>query len=256
MNDKMDDETLIRYSRQAILPEIGIEGQQKLLDATVLIVGAGGLGSPVAMYLTAAGVGRLMIADDDEVELSNLPRQLLHSEATVGMDKVSSAKSLLNAINSNTVIECIKERMDDERLKDYVAKADVVADTSDNFETRFAVNRVCRQLKTPLVSAAVIRMEGQVSVFTQQDDEGCYQCLYPNSGELDESCARNGVLGPAVGIAGSIQATEVMKLICDTGRSLRGRLLVFDALNMEWREISLSRDPRCEVCGDAKKANK
>lgn len=246
----MDDNTLVRYSRQILLPEIGIDGQEKLLRARVLVVGAGGLGSPVAMYLAAAGVGRIILADDDEVELSNLPRQLLHRETEVGIDKVPSAQATLASINAGTVVEGIQERMDEKSLLSYVKRADVVADASDNFATRFAINRVCHRLKKPLVSGAVIRMEGQVSVFMHRDGDACYQCLYSQGGEVDETCSQNGVLGPAVGIAGSVQAAEVIKLICGVGRVLSGRVLVFDALNMEWREIALRRDPHCEVCGD------
>ena len=246
----MDDDALMRYSRQVLMSEIGVEGQQKLADATVLVVGVGGLGSPTTMYLAAAGVGRLIIADDDEVEWSNLPRQPLYRESDVGVDKVTTAKRALGEWNSTVQIECVNERLGEGNLKPYVEQADVVADASDNFETRFAVNRVCRRLGKPVVSAAVIRMEGQVCVFTHRDEEACYQCLYPPGGSDDDNCVRGGVLGPVVGVAGCIQATEVVKLICGAGRLLNGRLLIFDALNMEWRELGLRRDPHCEVCGD------
>lgn len=245
----MDDDTLMRYSRQVLLRDVGVEGQEKLAAASVLIVGVGGLGSPVAMYLASAGVGRLVIADPDEVELSNLPRQPLYREGDVGADKVGTARRALGEWNSATTVECLKERMDAERLAQYAKDVDVVADASDNFETRFAINRACHALKKPLVSAAVIRMEGQVCVFTYRDDEACYQCLYPPGGADEESCARSGILGPVAGVAGCLQATEAVKLICGAGRVLSGRMLVFDALDMEWREIGLRRDPRCKVCG-------
>lgn len=227
-----------------------MEGQTRIMGASVLVIGVGGLGSPLAMYLAAAGIGCLIIADDDEVELSNLHRQLLHNEKTLGLGKVESAGRALGALNSGTEVRCVQHRMNTDTLSRYVEQADIVADASDNFETRYTVNRICHRFRKPLVSAAVIRMEGQIYVFTHARGEPCYQCLYPPGSSTDESCVQNGILGPVAGIAGSIQATEVIKLLCGVGRSLSGRMLVFDALNMEWRDMKLRRDPACAVCGD------
>ncbi len=244
----MDDEQLLRYSRQIMLPSIGIEGQEKLQSARALIIGLGGLGSPVAMYLAAAGVGTLVLVDFDKVDLTNLQRQIVHTTERIGMPKVDSARQSLNALNPEIDIITIDQALEGEALSEQVALADVVIDGSDNFNTRFALNAACRHHRTPLVSGAAIRLEGQVSVFTGQPDSPCYHCLYPAEGQLDETCSANGVLAPLVGVVGSIQAIEAIKLLTGAGEPLVGRLLLFDALQMEWRTIRLKPDPNCPVC--------
>jgi molybdopterin-synthase adenylyltransferase len=244
----MDDEQLLRYSRQIMLPSIGIEGQEKLQSARALIIGLGGLGSPVAMYLAAAGVGTLVLVDFDKVDLTNLQRQIVHTTERIGMPKVDSARQSLNALNPEIEIITIDQALEEEALSEQVALADVVIDGSDNFNTRFALNAACRHHRTPLVSGAAIRLEGQVSVFTGQPGSPCYHCLYPTEGQLDETCSANGVLAPLVGVVGSIQAIEAIKLLTGAGEPLVGRLLLFDALQMEWRTIRLKPDPSCPLC--------
>ncbi|MGD8909106.1 MAG: molybdopterin-synthase adenylyltransferase MoeB [Chromatiales bacterium] len=248
----MNDEQLLRYSRQIMLPAIGIEGQERLAAARALIIGLGGLGSPVAMYLAAAGVGTLVLVDFDRVDLTNLQRQVIHTTPRIGTPKVDSARQTLQALNPETRILTIDQALEGEALSEQVAQADVVIDGSDNFTTRFAVNASCRARRTPLVSGAAIRMEGQVSVFTGQPGTPCYHCLYPEEGQLDESCSANGVLAPLVGVIGSIQAIEAIKLLSGAGEPLVGRLLLFDALQMEWRMVKLKADPACPVCGGDK----
>jgi molybdopterin-synthase adenylyltransferase len=248
----MDDPQLLRYSRQILLPQIGIEGQQRLLAARVLIIGVGGLGSPVAMYLAASGVGHLVLVDYDMVELSNLQRQIAHTTDRLGMHKVNSAQLALAALNPEVQVTVIPGQLDPEALEEQVQLADAVVDCSDNFATRFALNRVCVANRTPLISGAAIRLEGQVTVFrADRADSPCYRCLYKDMDELGESCSQTGVLAPLVGIIGSIQATETIKVLVDMGESLAGRLLVLDALSMEWRSIKLRKDPDCPVCGSA-----
>jgi adenylyltransferase/sulfurtransferase len=249
----MDDPQLLRYSRQILLPQIGIEGQQRLLAAHVLIIGVGGLGSPVAMYLAASGVGHLVLVDYDRVELSNLQRQIVHTTERQGMDKVDSAQRTLAALNPEVQVTAIPGQLEPEQLVEQVQQADAVVDCSDNFATRFALNRVCVANRTPLISGAAIRLEGQVTVFRpDQADSPCYRCLYKDMDELGESCSQTGVLAPLVGIIGCIQATETIKVLVNTGETLTGRLLVLDALNMEWRSIKLRKDPDCPVCGISK----
>lgn len=246
----MNDEQLLRYSRQIMLPQIDIEGQQKLLDAKVLILGAGGLGCPAAMYLVAAGVGRLTLYDDDDVDLSNLQRQIAHRTQDIGTAKVISTKETLNALNPDTKIQAVKQRLQGERLTSEVAEADVVLDCSDNFSTRFAVNRACVQHRTALVSGAAIRLEGQVAVFTPGcGNSPCYNCLYGDTGEEMQSCSQNGVAAPITGIVGCIQAMEAMKLIVGFGQTLAGRLLLLDGETMEWRTMRLKRSANCPTCG-------
>ncbi|MET0067560.1 MAG: molybdopterin-synthase adenylyltransferase MoeB [Candidatus Thiodiazotropha sp.] len=247
----MSDEQLLRYSRQIMLPSIGIEGQQRLHESRVLIVGLGGLGSPVALYLAAAGVGELVLADFDRVDLTNLQRQIIHKTADIGRLKVESARDTLSALNPEVRVETLAEQLDESRLDQLIRNVDLVIEGSDNFATRFAVNRVCRALRVPLVSGAAIRMEGQVSVFTGQPGSPCYQCLYPDEGAMDETCSANGVLAPLVGIIGSIQATEAIKQLTGAGRCLDARLLLLDALQMEWRSLKLKPDPACPVCGQS-----
>jgi len=248
----MNDEQLLRYSRQIMLPQLDVLGQQKLLDATVLVMGLGGLGSPVAMYLAAAGVGHLILVDFDEVDTSNLQRQIIHFESRIGQSKVASAKQTLQAINSEIKITTIAEKLSPQRLNDYIKTVDCVVDGTDNFEARFAINAACVEFQIPLVSGAAIRFEGQVSVFTNKLNTPCYQCLYPDTGEeLEQTCSENGILAPVVGIIGSIQATEVLKLLAGIGKTLQSRLLLLDAYTMEWRTIKLKQDPHCSICGTA-----
>ncbi len=245
----MHDQQLLRYSRQIMLADMDVAGQQKLLQASVLIVGMGGLGCPAAMYLAAAGVGHLMIADQDSVELTNLQRQIAHGQEDIGCLKVDSAEKTLKNLNPEVKISSIKERLSGENLEQAVMKATVVLDATDNFTTRFALNDACIKYRVPLVSGAAIRMEGQVSVFDSRDkDSPCYQCLYQRSEDEDASCSSNGVMAPLVGIIGSMQAMETIKLIAGIGENLVGRLLLLDARTMQWRELRLPRDPHCAAC--------
>lgn len=248
----MNDQQLLRYSRQILLPQIDIDGQQRLLSARALIIGAGGLGSPAAMYLAAAGVGQIVISDHDAVDLSNLQRQILHGTPDLGRAKTASARDALARLNPDVEVIAIAHKLEGAELHQQTAAASVVLDCSDNFSARFAVNAACVKTGTPLVSGAVIRFEGQVAVFTPgQDDSPCYNCLYPDQGEADASCVRNGVIAPLPGIVGAMQALEAMKLILQIGRSLAGRLLLLDALSMEWQSLRLPRNPGCPTCGGA-----
>ena len=246
----MNDDDLLRYSRQIMLPQVDVSGQQKLLSAQMLIVGVGGLGSPAAMYLAAAGVGRLTIADPDTVELSNLQRQLLHREQDIGRGKADSGRDTLLGINPHIEVNAIRSALEGKQLDEAVRLADVVLDCSDNFDTRFAVNACCVLHKTPLVSGAAIRFDGQLAVFDAGDDSSpCYSCLYKAGEETDQTCSENGVLAPVVGIIGAMQALEAIKVVLQLGESLTGRLVLFDGLTHEWRTLTLPRDPECPVCG-------
>ncbi len=246
----MDDEELLRYSRQIMLPEIEIEGQQRLLDARALIIGLGGLGCPVAMYLAAAGVGHLVLADFDQVDLSNLQRQIAHTTDRVGMDKVASARQAIVALNPNTKVTCIGTRLDADDLRAQINQADIVLDCTDNFGVRFEINDACVATATPLVSGAAIRLEGQVMVFDPElDASPCYRCLYQSGEDGALNCAETGVAAPVVGVIGAIQATEALKLVAGFGESLAGYVLVFDAKSMEWRKLKLPRNPDCPACG-------
>jgi molybdopterin/thiamine biosynthesis adenylyltransferase len=246
----MNDQQLLRYSRQIMLPQVDIEGQQKLLDSKALIIGAGGLGSPASIYLAAAGVGQITIYDDDEVDLSNLQRQIAHHTDDIGTDKVISTQQTLKNINPDTKVVAVKQRLEADQLKKEVINADVVLDCCDNFTTRFAVNAACVEHETPLVSGAAIRFEGQVAVFTPgRADSPCYNCLYADNGEEVQNCATNGVIAPVTGIIGSIQAMEAMKLIMGIGETLTGRLLLLDGLSMQWNEMKLRRNSLCPTCG-------
>ena len=245
----MNDNELLRYSRHILLPALGIEGQQRLRAAHVAIIGIGGLGSPAAMYLAASGVGRLTLVDDDRVELSNLQRQIAHTTAAIGQPKVESARRALLALNPDTDIATHARRLDADELAALAREADVVIDASDNFATRFAINDACLTAGTPLVSAATIRLEAQISVFDfRRADSPCYRCLYPGTEELAETCSETGVLAPLPGILGAMQATEALKLIAGFGESLVGRLLLLDAARMEWRSVNLRKDPQCPAC--------
>ncbi len=247
----MNDNQLLRYSRQIMLPLVGVEGQQRLIQSRVLVLGLGGLGSPVAMYLAAAGIGRLVLADFDRVELSNLQRQIVHATPDIGRLKVDSAQDTLQALNPDVVLETIPRRLDEQALLAQVDRADVVVDASDNFETRHALNAASVGTRTPLVSGAAMRLEGQVTVFRPDLADGpCYRCLYPAGDEPRETCTETGVLAPLLGIIGSIQATETIKLLLDAGDVLAGRLLLLDAVRMQWRSLKLRKDPACPVCGE------
>ena len=244
----MNDEQLLRYSRQIMLPQIDISGQEKLLASRVLIVGMGGLGSPIAMYLAAAGIGHLILVDDDVVELSNLQRQIAHGTEDIGLSKVKSAKQTIQKLNPEIEVTYFEKRLNETELEKEVASADIVIDGTDNFSSRFAINEHSVKNKTPLISGAAIRMEGQVSVFNKTPSSPCYRCLYKEEGELDTSCSNNGVLSPVVGIIGSIQANEAIKVLLDIGETLDGKLLMFDALQIEWRTLKLKKDSECPVC--------
>lgn len=250
----MNDEQLLRYSRQIMLPEIGTEGQQRLAASRALVIGVGGLGSPAAMYLAAAGIGALVLSDPDQVELSNLQRQIIHDTAAIGEGKVSSARRRLQRLNPDCQVHAIAAALQGDDLIAQVTAADVVLDCCDNFATRFAVNAACIATGTPLVSGAAIRWEGQLAVYSSQRGAPCYRCLYGETGEPEDTCTGNGVLAPVVGIIGSMQAVEAIKLLTGAGTALTGRLLILDALHMHWREMRLKADPHCPVCSDAARA--
>lgn len=250
----MNDSQLLRYSRHILLPQIAYEGQDKLSQSHALVVGAGGLGAPVALYLVAAGIGTLTICDFDEVDLSNLQRQVIHTTQTVGMNKAASAKQALQAINPEVNVQTIEQKSSQATFTHLITQADVVIDCSDNFATRYLLNRLCVQLKKPLVSGAAIGFEGQVTVYDMRDHHSpCYHCLFPDDGEaLQENnemrCAEHGVFSPLVGIIGTTQAAEALKLLIGIGESLQGRLLILDALSMDWHKIKLHKDKACSVC--------
>ena len=246
----MNDNQLLRYSRHILLPQIGYEGQEKLTKSHALIVGAGGLGSPAALYFAASGVGKLTICDFDKVDLTNLQRQIIHTTQSVGINKAVSAQQTIYEINPDVVVQTIQQKSSEAEFIALAKQVDVVIDCSDNFATRYALNRVCFKLKIPLVSGAAIGFEGQITVFDfRQENSPCYHCLFPDTGSDQEMrCAENGVFAPLVGIIGTTQAAEALKLIMNIGESLQGRLLLLDALAMEWRTIKLSKDSTCTVC--------
>lgn len=246
----MNDDQLLRYSRHILLDEIGIEGQERLLAASALVIGAGGLGSPAALYLAAAGVGRIVLVDDDAVDLTNLQRQIMHTTARVGRPKAESGRDALLQLNPGIEVVAVCERVGGERLGELAASASVVLDCSDNFKTRHAVNRACFAHKTPLVSGAVIRFDGQLGVYDPGIDASpCYACLFPEDQNFeDAACATMGVFAPLAGVVGAMQAAEALKLVAGVGASLAGRLLLLDARAMEWTSIAVGRNPHCEVC--------
>lgn len=246
---ELTDAEMLRYNRQIILRQFDFEGQEALKSASALVLGAGGLGCASTQYLAAAGIGALTLIDDDKVEISNLQRQVLHNDNTIGMLKVESAKQALQTINPNVSVSTIAARLDDNTLHDLIAKHDIVLDCSDNVETRNQLNRLCHQLKTPLVSGAAIRMEGQISVYTYQANEPCYQCLSALFGQQALTCVEAGIMSPVVGIVGAVQAMETIKVIADMGQPLSGKILMLDAMTMSWREMKLSKQPACPVCG-------
>jgi molybdopterin/thiamine biosynthesis adenylyltransferase len=246
----MNDSQLLRYSRHILLDDIGIEGQQKLLASHVLIIGAGGLGSPAALYLASAGVGRITVVDHDTVDATNLQRQIAHTLADVGQPKAQSIQQSIAAINPDVEVTAIVQRSDDAQLHELVQKADVVLDCTDNFATRHAINRACVWHGKPLVSGAAIRFDGQVTVYDPRDAQSpCYACVFPETCTLEEAqCATMGVFAPLVGIIGSVQAAEALKLLMGVGLTLTGRLLMLDGRNMAWSEIKMPRNPACAVC--------
>ncbi len=246
----MNDNQLLRYSRHILLPQIEYAGQEKLTKSHALIVGAGGLGAPAALYLAASGVGKLTICDFDTVDLTNLQRQIIHTTQSVGTNKALSAQQAIYEINPEVIVQTVQQKSTEAEFKVLAETADVVIDCSDNFATRYALNRVCFALKKPLVSGAAINFEGQITVFDfRHKDSPCYHCLFPDTGSDQEMrCATNGVFAPLVGMIGTAQAAEALKLIMNIGESLQGRLLLLDALSMEWRTIKLARDPKCVVC--------
>ena len=251
----MNDNQLLRYSRHILLPKIGYEGQEKLTKSHALIVGAGGLGSPVGLYLAASGVGKLTICDFDMVDLTNLQRQIIHTTQSVGINKALSAQQTIYEINPEVNVQTVQQKSTEAEFTKLAAEADVVIDCSDNFATRYALNRVCFAVKKPLVSGAAVRFEGQITVYDfRHETSPCYHCLFPdlnNSGGSDQEmrCTENGVFAPLVGMIGTTQAAEALKLLMNIGESLQGRLLLLDALSMQWRTIKLARDPKCNVCG-------
>jgi len=236
-----------------MMPEIDAAGQQRLLDSRIVIIGMGGLGAPAAMYLAAAGVGHITIVDFDSVDLTNLQRQIIHTTSDIGRPKVLSAQETLSQLNPEIEIKTVDKNLDIQELSKLVAGMHAILDCTDNFETRFIINRAAAMNGVPLVSGAVVRMEGQVTVFDPANGGACYRCLYDETGGVPETCSENGILAPAAGLVGSIQATETMKVLLGLGKSLVGRLLLIDAKNMEFREIRIRKDPACPVCG--KQAN-
>ncbi len=246
----MNDEQLLRYSRHILLDPIGIDGQTRIRESRLLIVGAGGLGSPAALYLASAGVGKIILADGDTVDLTNLQRQILHGQSSLGLAKALSGQTALARINPEVTVVPVTERLAGQQLEALVADVDAVLDCCDNFDTRHAVNRACVAHRVPLISGAAIRFSGQVAVFdARRADSPCYHCLFPEGEDAEEMrCAVTGVFAPLTGIIGATQAAEALKLISGAGQSLAGRLLLLDALNMEWRSMRYGKDPHCAVC--------
>jgi len=246
----MTDEQLLRYSRHILLEEIGVEGQERIAAGHALVIGAGGLGSPVALYLGTAGVGRLTLVDHDQVDLTNLQRQIAHNLARVGTPKAESARAAIKAINPEVLVRPLVQRADAQLLDELVGGADVVVDCCDNFATRHAVNKACVAHRKPLVSGAAIRFDGQLSVFDLRGDRSpCYACVFPPTQDLEETrCATMGVFAPLVGIIGAMQAAEALKILAQAGTTLAGRLQMLDARGMEWSEVRIARQPACPVC--------
>jgi molybdopterin/thiamine biosynthesis adenylyltransferase len=245
----MNDDQLLRYSRHVLLDEIGIEGQQRLLDARALVIGAGGLGSAALMYLASAGVGHLTIVDHDRVDLTNLQRQIVHGQDRIGQPKAASAARTLAGLNDGIALTVLTERADASRLLELVGEVDVVLDCSDNFATRHAVNAACVARRVPLVSGAAVRFDAQLSVYDVRGDGPCYACVFPADAAFEDvACSTMGVFAPLVGIIGSMQAAEALKLLAGAGETLTGRLQMLDARAMAWSEIRIHRDPACPVC--------
>ncbi|WP_305844184.1 molybdopterin-synthase adenylyltransferase MoeB [Photobacterium leiognathi] len=249
-NVELTDDEMLRYNRQIILRQFDFDGQEALKASSMLVLGAGGLGCASTQYLAAAGVGKLTLIDDDKVEVSNLQRQVLHHDATVGMLKVNSAKAALCRINPYISVDTIAKRLSDEELLPLIESHNIVLDCSDNVDTRNQLNRLCFKTKTPLISGAAIRMEGQISVYAYQDNEPCYQCLSALFGQQTLSCVEAGIMSPVVGIVGAVQAMEAIKVVANMGTPLTGKLLMLDALSMSWREMKLMKQPNCSVCAN------
>lgn len=248
-NAELSDQEMLRYNRQIILRQFDFEGQEALKASSMLILGAGGLGCASSQYLAAAGVGKITLIDDDKVEVSNLQRQVLHTDATVGMLKVNSAKQALTAINPYLTVDTIAKRLTDEKLLPLIKQHSLVLDCCDNVDTRNQLNRLCFETKTPLVSGAAIRMEGQISVYSYRDGEPCYQCLSALFGQQTLTCVEAGIMSPVVGIVGAVQAMEAIKVAANIGTPLTGKILMLDAMSMSWREMKLMKQPSCSVCG-------
>ncbi|PTB31347.1 molybdopterin-synthase adenylyltransferase MoeB [Photobacterium phosphoreum] len=248
-NAELSDQEMLRYNRQIILRQFDFEGQEALKASSMLILGAGGLGCASSQYLAAAGVGKITLIDDDKVEVSNLQRQVLHTDATVGMLKVNSAKQALTALNPYLTVDTIAKRLTDDELLPLIKQHDLVLDCCDNVDTRNQLNRLCFETKTPLVSGAAIRMEGQISVYSYHDGEPCYQCLSALFGQQTLTCVEAGIMSPVVGIVGAVQAMEAIKVAANIGAPLTGKILMLDAMSMSWREMKLMKQPSCSVCG-------
>ncbi|MFS2223398.1 molybdopterin-synthase adenylyltransferase MoeB [Pantoea sp. B65] len=249
MQSALSDEETLRYNRQIVLRDFDFDGQEKLKAARVLIVGLGGLGCAASQYLASAGVGSLTLLDFDSVSRSNLQRQILHTDAEIGMPKVESARQRLAAINPLINIEAVNARLDDSGLKKRLKACDLVLDCSDNLDTREQLNRLCFAAKIPLVSGAAIRMEGQISVFSWQEHEPCYRCISRLFGSSALTCVEAGVMAPLVGVIGALQAMEAIRVLAAYGSSVAGKLLLYDAMTLEFRQLTLNKDPACEVCG-------
>ena len=249
----MNDEQLLRYSRHIMLPEIEIEGQDKIINGKVAVIGLGGLGSPIAVYLASSGIGQLILVDDDVVDQSNLQRQIAHGESDIGHAKVESARETVKRLNSDTEVTTVNHRLDADELRNLCNAVDAVVDATDNFSTRYAINEACLSTKTPLVSGAAIRMEGQISVFDfRNSDSPCYRCLYQDGADEELNCAQNGVVAPLVGVVGCVQAMETLKVVAGFGETLAGWVLYFDAKRMDWRKFKLNKNPNCPSCGSTK----
>lgn len=247
----LNDQQLTRYSRHILLPQFDLQGQQRLLESRVFLVGLGGLGSPAALYLAASGIGQLVLNDDDHVELANLQRQIIHSTPNIGQLKTDSAAASLQPLNPDCHITTISQRLDKIALATHIKQADIVIDASDNFATRFVLNELCVKHQTPLLSGAAIRFAGQVALFCNDSSGPCYRCLYPDDAhEEPGSCSDSGVFAPLVGIIGATLAAEAVKLLAGVGHSLNGHILILDALTMQWRTLRLPKDPACPVCAD------
>ena len=246
---ELSDQELLRYSRHIMLSDIDIVGQNRLKDSRVLLLGLGGLGSPIALYLSASGIGKLVLVDDDEVDLSNLQRQIIHTTDAIGCAKVDSARTSVAVLNPHTKVECIAHRLDTEELATQVLQADIVIDATDNLDSRLIINRACVKAKKPLVSGAAIAWEGQISVFDSRFEAApCYQCVYLESSQQNLSCAESGVVSPLLGIIGSAMALEALKLIMGVGDTLAGRLMMFDAKAHEWQQLAVPKRDDCPVC--------
>ena len=254
MGAELGDPQLLRYNRQIVLPDIGIEGQQHLLQSHVLLIGLGGLGSPLAMYLATCGVGRLTLADPDRVELANLQRQILYGTSSLGRAKTEEAQRVVEELNPEICVETVAEYLKGDLLWEQVQAADLVVDATDNFETRLAINRACVESATPLVSGAVIRMEGQVAVFrNRQKGDACYQCLFGAEPVPEEGCSETGVLGPVAGVVASVQAVEAIKCLLSIGNPLYNQLLLYDAREAQWRMVELVADEQCPICSSIRR---